>query len=82
MQVTLKSQKIDLYSDPRELAKHDTIDQWDTDKVHYSTHKTHRTHHSTHIHHLLTTQHPTAHSAHVHRSFPRASLPSSSWPRW
>ena len=32
MQVTLKSQKIDLYSDPRELQK-DTIDTWDTDKL-------------------------------------------------
>ena len=32
LQVSLKSQKIDVYSDPRELAK-DTIDQWDTDKL-------------------------------------------------
>ena len=33
LQVALKSAKIDLYSDPRELAKHDTIDQWDTEKL-------------------------------------------------
>ena len=33
MQVSLKSAKIDLYSDPRELAKHDTIDSWDTEKL-------------------------------------------------
>ena len=32
MQVSLKSAKIDLYSDPRELAK-DTIDSWDTEKL-------------------------------------------------
>ena len=33
LQVSLKSAKIDLYSDPRELAKHDTIDTWDTEKL-------------------------------------------------
>ena len=33
LQVSLKSAKIDLYSDPRELAKHDTIDSWDTEKL-------------------------------------------------
>ena len=33
LQVSLKSQKIDLYSDPRELAKTDTMDQWDTARL-------------------------------------------------